>query len=254
MKDKDGEASSKSFYRRSRRMRFTTTTKRWTMRRLRIILRNTPWLLTLAGVMYNALGRNRRRIRGRNNTIESKGALARMTRIAITGSDNLVRLAPGARLRNVDITICGDGHQLVIGAHARVNRTEFAFEDNGCRIILGPRTTIDGAHIAAAEPGREVIIGEDCMLSRDIYIATTDSHSIVDCRTGERVNPASNITVGDHVWIGQGVRVMKGVNVADQAVIGGGSVVTRDVPAQVVVAGNPARVVRRDVTWTRERS
>lgn len=55
---------------------------------------------------------------------------------------------------------------------------------------------------------------------------------------------AKPITIGHNVWIGAGVNVMPGVSIGDNSVIGAGSVVTRDVPANVVAAGVPCRVIR----------
>jgi maltose O-acetyltransferase len=55
---------------------------------------------------------------------------------------------------------------------------------------------------------------------------------------------AEPISIGDDVWLGGGAIVLPGVTIGDRAVVGAGSVVTRDVPADVVVAGNPARVIR----------
>ena len=57
------------------------------------------------------------------------------------------------------------------------------------------------------------------------------------------------LTIGDHVWIGTGAMVLGGVTIGDGAVVAAGSVVTKDVPGKVIVAGNPARVVREDVSW-----
>ncbi|MCO1456928.1 hypothetical protein L0Z10_14020 [Burkholderia multivorans] len=54
------------------------------------------------------------------------------------------------------------------------------------------------------------------------------------------------------MWIGSDVRVLKGVAIGAGSVIGTGSVVTRDVPERVVAAGNPARIVRRDVSWSHD--
>jgi maltose O-acetyltransferase len=53
------------------------------------------------------------------------------------------------------------------------------------------------------------------------------------------------VIIGDDVWIGHGAVILKGVTIGDRAVIGAGAVVTRGVPADTVVAGNPARVVKR---------
>jgi maltose O-acetyltransferase len=55
---------------------------------------------------------------------------------------------------------------------------------------------------------------------------------------------ARPITIGDNVWVGGGVIVCPGVTIGDNSVIGAGSVVTRDIPANVVAVGNPARVLR----------
>ena len=57
------------------------------------------------------------------------------------------------------------------------------------------------------------------------------------------------VTIGDRVWIGCRATVLKGVTIGDGAVVAACSVVTRDVPPRALVAGNPARVVREDVTW-----
>jgi acetyltransferase-like isoleucine patch superfamily enzyme len=57
------------------------------------------------------------------------------------------------------------------------------------------------------------------------------------------------VRIGDGVWVGSGATILAGVTVGDGAVIAAASVVTKDVPPGVLVAGNPARVIRRDVTW-----
>lgn len=55
------------------------------------------------------------------------------------------------------------------------------------------------------------------------------------------------ITIGDDCWIGQYVRICKGVSIGNGSVVAANSVVTKDVPANCIVAGNPARVVKRDI-------
>ena len=53
------------------------------------------------------------------------------------------------------------------------------------------------------------------------------------------------ISIGDDVWIGTGTYIMKGVHIGDRAIIGAGSVVTKDVPSDIVAAGNPARPIKQ---------
>ncbi len=63
--------------------------------------------------------------------------------------------------------------------------------------------------------------------------------------TGTRwTQPIDAVHIGDDVWIGQGAIVLKGVTIGHRSVVGAGAVVTKDVPADVVVAGNPARIVK----------
>ena len=92
--------------------------------------------------------------------------------------------------------------------------------------------------------GDRVTRGNDTLISRDCVIMDRDYHCF-NSET-EKVRP---ITIGNNVWIGRGVMIMKGVNIGDGAVIGAGSVVTKDVPANSCVAGNPARVVKENIYW-----
>lgn len=82
----------------------------------------------------------------------------------------------------------------------------------------------------------------------------TAGHPFDAARRNLGLEYAYPITVGDNVWIGGGVQVMPGVTIGSNTVIGGGSVVTRDIPANVVAAGNPCRVIRPITDKDRETS
>ena len=73
----------------------------------------------------------------------------------------------------------------------------------------------------------------------------TAGHPIDAERRNRGLEYAYPITVGDNVWIGAGVQVMPGVTIGSNVVIGGGSVVVKDIPSNVVAAGNPCRVLRQ---------
>lgn len=88
-----------------------------------------------------------------------------------------------------------------------------------------------------------VSIGEGCAVSWDVLITDTDYHQLGDS------NPVASTKIGNHVWIGAKAMILKGVTISDGAVVAAGSVVTKDVPAGTLVAGNPAKVVHGGVTW-----
>src|SRR5207247_2133879 len=91
--------------------------------------------------------------------------------------------------------------------------------------------------------------GRHCLLAAGVRVFDFDGHPLdADRRRRGEPAPADAIrpvTIGDDVWIGTAAMILKGVTIGDRAVIAAGAVVARDVPADVVVAGNPAQVVKR---------
>lgn len=90
------------------------------------------------------------------------------------------------------------------------------------------------------------------MFSNNIVIQTSDSHSIIDNKTNMRINHSGNVIIQNHVWIAPSVNILKGVTIGTGSVIGIGSVVTKNVPQKCVFAGNPAKIVKSDISWNRE--
>ena len=80
-------------------------------------------------------------------------------------------------------------------------------------------------------------------------MTASDMHSLLDLDSGERINPAADITVGDGVWLAERVTLMKGVAIGNGSAVGYASVVTRDIPPHCLAAGYPARVLRERITW-----
>ena len=78
--------------------------------------------------------------------------------------------------------------------------------------------------------------------------------SILDVSTGNRINPAKSITVGDRVWLGNNTTVLKGAVISNDSIVATGSIVTKCFSeSNVILAGNPAAVVKKGVRWIAER-
>ncbi|GAA4722278.1 sugar O-acetyltransferase [Isoptericola chiayiensis] len=118
------------------------------------------------------------------------------------------------------------------------------YVDLGSRISLGARTFVNfGLTALDVAP---ITIGEDCLIGPHVQLLTP-THPVDPEPRRAKLEAARPITLGDNVWLGGGVVVCPGVTIGDNTVVGAGSVVTRDLPANVVAVGNPARVVREDI-------
>lgn len=111
--------------------------------------------------------------------------------------------------------------------------------DFGRHTTIGRRVFINAGCRFQDQGG--ITIGDDCLIGHDAIIATLQ-HGMAPDRRADLI-PAP-VVLGRGVWLGARVTVLPGVTIGDHAVIGAGSVVTRDVPARTVAVGSPARVVR----------
>lgn len=146
---------------------------------------------------------------------------------------------------------------VVIGKHASCySGCSFAIGENG-RCIIGDFTLLNGAIIMAEEL---IEIGSHCLISWNIGIADSDFHPLEPAQRlidAQALAPffkerpprpklkTAPVKIGDNVWIGMNAVILKGVTIGDNSVVAAGAVVTKSVPANTVVAGNPAVVVRQ---------
>ena len=115
------------------------------------------------------------------------------------------------------------------------------FCDYGVNIHLGARAFANANCVFL--DCAEIRIGDNFQAGPGVQLLTPEHPLDAVARRGEET--ARPIVIGDDVWIGGGGIVLAGVTIGDRSVIGAGSVVTKDVPSDVVVVGNPAKIVRR---------
>lgn len=197
----------------------------------------------------------KRKVEGNNNLICNHDADLSNVEFNIFGNHNVIIVHKGASFARLSFNIYGDNHKIVIGSNCQFNGPSAIWaEDNHCFISIGEDSSFEGVHLSATEPGSRLIIGRDCMFSYDIDMRTGDSHSLISSETGERYNYAKDIIIGDHVWIASHCILTKGVHLPRNSVVGTGSLVNKAFKEEnTVLAGRPAKIVRRKVNWLRER-
>jgi maltose O-acetyltransferase len=126
-----------------------------------------------------------------------------------------------------------------LGEGAHINPPLFV--DYGENIHIGARTFVN-YNLTALDVAR-ITIGEDCQIGPNVQLLTP-THPIDPQPRRDKLEAAEPIVLEDNVWLGGGVIVCPGVTIGENSVIGAGAVVTKDIPANVVAVGNPARVIR----------
>lgn len=156
----------------------------------------------------------------------------------------------------------------------------FCIENSGVKesIVIGDSNEFSNDfHIRCFEKGKVIIgeynwlslraqivcansvrIGNYCLFGRDVYISDTNEHPIDpserfkatlqfwDNRKVDRYYFVDNspVSIGNNVWIGERAIILKGVSIGDNSVVAAGSVVTKDVPKNTIVGGNPAKIIK----------
>lgn len=113
--------------------------------------------------------------------------------------------------------------------------------DYGSHCHIGHDTFIN--HNAYLMDGGSITIGHHCFIGPNCGIYTA-LHPLLSKERNSGQEKALPVVIGDNCWIGADVTILAGVTIGEEAVIGAGSVVTKDVPAHVAAAGNPCRVLR----------
>ena len=123
---------------------------------------------------------------------------------------------------------------------ARVKLGVWGREQHSGRIDVGDYVLMSpGTRISASD---EIIIGDSVMMANGVYITDSDWHGIYD-RTERDPDPAP-IRICDNAWLGDHSLILKGVTVGENSIVAAQAVVSKDVPPNVVVAGNPAKIVK----------
>lgn len=191
-------------------------------------------------------------LRGNNNKLKNLGKTYKL-KLDVIGDNNKIIIGSSI-VMNSTIYIRGNNNTLTIENQCHINNTIFRIEDDNGVLNIGNKTSIEGANFIIAENNKKIIVGEDCMFSSGIQIEASDSHTIFDVDNNERINFGKDIIIGNHVWLGRFVTVLKGVMISDNCIIGTKSLVTKNTDPNGLYVGIPARKIKDNVNWNRSRN
>jgi acetyltransferase-like isoleucine patch superfamily enzyme len=168
----------------------------------------------------------------------------------------LLKLRYGRRLQTDGICFICPGVQLEIGREATLHIGRWAWLGHGTKIRVHEGEVSIGAKTVMGQECtisafQHVSIGRECIVADRVMLIDFD-HGVVEVERPIRLQGIykRDVRVGHNVWLGYGACILRGVVVGDNAIVGTSAVLTREVPANAVVAGVPARVIRmREAPW-----
>ncbi|MGZ8969762.1 MAG: acyltransferase [Telluria sp.] len=187
---------------------------------------------------------------GKNNKVIF-GEIGDNVQLKIYGNNNVVEIDPTSSIQGGDFQLKGNNNRFIIGPGVKIGHLKVIIQDESI-INIGSQTTIEQAYFLSRDK-RKIEIGQDCMISFQIDLRTSDAHGIYETDGNALINPPGDIILDNHVWLGQGTMISMNVRVASNAVVGARSFLRNlDVASGCIYAGSPARLVRSGVFWTRE--
>lgn len=191
-------------------------------------------------------------ITGKDNKLKiDSSAIFNNCVIDIDGNNNTVIIDKNCQLNNLKIHIRGNENHLVLNQSVKFNGLLWLTGNKGKIDIGAGTTTEENVTLQISEDNLSIQVGEDCMFSSNIHVWTQDWHHIYDL-DGNLINESKSVIIKNHVWIGYDSKILKGVTIGSNNIIGTGAIVTKSYEEEnVVIVGNPARIVKKGIIWKR---
>lgn len=150
------------------------------------------------------------RIKGTGNEFvcpkDVHNELLKYGNVRIDGNNNKINIGGPNYLKFTDIKIFGNNNTLILppGCYGKLN---LEIRTSDAVVTVGHKTGFMGTDIILEEKGSRVIIGDDCMFAKETRLYCSDFHAVIDLKTGRPCNQGKEIVIGNHVWLGEGVKI-----------------------------------------------
>jgi acetyltransferase-like isoleucine patch superfamily enzyme len=182
------------------------------------------------------------------NSIDFRKVIFEKSSLIINGSANSIQIKD-AVVSHTSIRIDGEGNQINIAEGVRLMSAQIIIRGNNCKIHIGKKSTFGGIRIINVGSDNDIFIGESCLFADHIELWASDTHHIYNDEN-EIINKEKPVFIGNNVWVGSKVIILKGTTINDGSIIGMGSLVVNDVPAKSISVGNPNRTIKDNVKWS----
>ena len=195
-------------------------------------------------------------IKGEDNVFvspkDSRNELLKYGALKINGNKNNVQIAAPNFLKFTDIHITGDNNTVILPANC-YGKLHLDIRASNTIVQVGDKTGFMGTDIILEENNSKVIIGDDCMFAKDTKLYCSDFHSVIDSQTHKPLNQGKEIIIGNHVWLGEAVKILKNCHICNNIILAIGSIVTKDLTTEhAMFAGNPAVCKKTNIDWVHE--
>lgn len=199
-------------------------------------------------------------INGENNTYDKEKIKLNNIELKIVGNNNEINLDFDKIKGNnphLRINIFGDNNKVSIGANLTIH--EYLFIDIaypphksvGSEVLIGNNFGLGNMEIMLLEDNSKCTIGDNCMFAQNIIMRLSDTHSVLDLE-GNLLNYGGLVEIGNHVWCGREVRILKNISIGNNSIIGASSVITKRFDENnIAIGGNPAKIIKRNINWSR---
>ena len=140
---------------------------------------------------------------------------------------------------------------VLLGAELQLSHNGNLGASNYGELFIGDKTTINPNFYISAHHAK-IDIGEDNMFSLFVKM-NAGSHEIADKDTDAIIDNTAPIITGKHVWLGMGTTLLPGCNIGEGSIAGAAALVNKAIPANCICAGAPAKVIRENIVWSREK-